>query len=339
MDQLKLELKTFERKFEKKYGRPPARDDIRALPDIKYRYKQYATLQRERHKKEVVQETPHRNETTELDLPVELGPTPQIYGKVLGLFDMKVSPIKKESVVSPETSLKISGGVSGVNRSPKLQEVKRRLDFELTPRKSPKKNLYGPNSPFKFDGVQLSIQTPRRNLRSLMAESEMTSGGSPSPIIKRPIGKPLLQLARENEKFMEETDEFSDDEVISREIKDVFQNDEIPQDEQALEDLTDVVFKRTKRKHILRPAVNGSATPQPIQVNIKDEMARLKQQAIDEFNGVETASSAVMQTADKAPTTSTRRKPKKYNLVSNNFRRLKLPKAKNKGKGNRWGQR
>ncbi|SCU92319.1 LAFA_0F09494g1_1 [Lachancea sp. 'fantastica'] len=339
MDQLKLELKKFERRFEKKHGRPPARDDIRALPDLKYKYKQYAALQRERQRVNVLQVTPRRNVEDETDLPLEIGPTPQMYGKVLGLFDMKMSsPTKGVAVMSPEGSIDNLGADQSNQRSPLRNGVKtQHLDLTVSSRLSPQKRPYGPNSPFKFDGVELSVLTPRRNLQNLIAETESFGNVSPSPIIKRPMGKPLLQIVRESEKLMEDADELSDDDVISRSVKDVFQNDEEQQEDPTTEDESEVIFKRAKRKHILRPAATGLSTSDTIQVNIKEEMARLKQQAIDEANGIETTSTTITQTSSKATSTTTRKRPQKYNLVSNNFRRLKLPKAK--GKGRKWGRR
>ncbi|SCU89822.1 LANO_0D06568g1_1 [Lachancea nothofagi CBS 11611] len=335
MDQLKLDLKRFERKFEKKYGRPPGREDIRALPDVKSKYKQYAAFQIEKQRqsaKDPVEKTPQRNE------PVELGPTPQIYGKVIGLFDMKVSPLKNTRIISPEAS---SSRIQTEISVQKQLEVKRCLDFNLTPKISPKRYAYGPNSPLKFDDIQLSIHTPRRNLRNLIAENDNNSAGSPSPIIKRHLGKPLLQIARENERMMKETDALSDDEVISSKVKDVFGDDEDDDlDAQTEDELgeEEVIFKRSKRKHILRPAKSALKTVQPLDVNVKEEMARLKQQAIDEFNGVEPTKPLVTQASVASVTKTTRTKNKKYNLVSNNFRRLKLPKSK--GKGNKkWGRR
>ncbi|CEP60931.1 Sld2p LALA0_S02e02938g [Lachancea lanzarotensis] len=338
MDQLKLELKSFERRFEKKHGRPPGREDIRALPDLKYKYKQYASLQRERQRIEVLQVTPHRNDEIETDLPLEIGPTPQMYGKVLGLFDMKMSsPTKRAAVMSPEGSIGGLGETQRLSKSPKTEGVKTHLDLTLERRLSPKKRFYGPNSPFKFDGVDLSVHTPRRNLHNLIAETESFGTGSPSPIIKRPMGKPLLQIVRESEKLLDDIDELSDDDVISRSVKDVFQNDGDQQEDPNTEDESEVVFKRSKRKHILRPAASGLSAPEPLQVNIKEEMAKLKQQAMDEANGIETKSTDAGQTVSKSAIVKTRRRPQKYNLVSNNFRRLKLPKAK--GKGRKWGRR
>lgn len=42
MDQLKIEIKLWERSFEKENGRLPEKEDIKADKEIKRKYKQYA---------------------------------------------------------------------------------------------------------------------------------------------------------------------------------------------------------------------------------------------------------------------------------------------------------
>ncbi|SCU94699.1 LADA_0G10440g1_1 [Lachancea dasiensis] len=344
MDQLKLELKRFERKFESKYGRTPTREDIRSLPDIKNKYKQYAVLQVDRDRKRAVENSVTEH-TPQKEQSVEFGPTPQIYGKVMGLFDLRMSPIKNATVRSPGL---LSGQGNKTLEPPKPTGSAIYARYTLTPRKSPKStSKYGPNSPLKFDDVHLSVRTPKRNLQSLLAANGDSSVGSPSPIIKRPLGKPLLQIARETEKILEEMEEFSDEDVVSRNVRDVFRNEDGSEDDLDTEDEVQeqekIVPKRSKRKHILRPAKNALAlTSEPPQVNIKEEMARLKQEALDELRGIQPSGAAVSQ-ATTAKTATTNANPKrsrnrKYNLVSSNFRRLKLPTSK--GRGNkRWGRR
>lgn len=311
MDQLKLELKRFEKKFEQKHGRPPARDDVRALPEIKNKYKRYSALQLEKQRLErdriVLQETPHRDE------PIELGPTPQIYGKAIGLFDMSLSPLKPTTVLSPEKNK--TEQVEGIE----IHQVRRRLDLSLTPKSSPKKRSYGPNSPMKFDNIQLSVQTPRRNLWALVSGSMSKTSSSPSPLIKRPTGKPLRQILEEHEKILEDIEAMSDDEVTQVNIRDVFQDDDNAAEDDSNEET--VIHKRSKRKHVLRPTKEALKDGEPISVNIHEEMARLKQQAID---GVGQEIAPPIDNAVKVSASKARRRNNKFNLVSNNFRRLKL---------------
>ncbi|KAM3163452.1 DNA replication regulator SLD2 [Lachancea thermotolerans] len=342
MGQLKLELKRFEKQFQRKYKRPPARDDVRALPEIKEKYKQYSAFQLARQRKDAapnVGATPRRYEggTPRRHEEVELGPTPQIYGKAISLFEMKLSPLKPVTVVSPQASSHspqaVTTEVHQVTTA-EIHQFKSQPDLSLTPKRSPKKTTYGPNSPMKFDNVQLSVHTPRRNLRALLDDSVNDATGSPSPIIKRPSGKPLRQILEEHEKLMEDLEEMSDEEVVRANVKDIFQDDsDATEDEETDEAM---LIKKPKRKHILRPAKNALAAQQPFQVNVHEEMERLKQQAASGIDGTIPVKKPASDA--KASNTKTRRGNRKYNLVSNNFRRLKLPKAKGKG-GKRWGRR
>ncbi|CUS20648.1 LAQU0S01e11430g1_1 [Lachancea quebecensis] len=334
MDQLKLELKRFEKQFQRKHKRPPARDDVRALPDIKEKYKQYSAFQLAKQKKDPapnLRATPRRYEE------VELGPTPQIYGKAISLFEMKLSPLKPVTVVSPQTSSHspqaMTTEVSHITAE-EIHQFKSQPDLSLTPKRSPKKATYGPNSPMKFDNVQLSVHTPRRNLRALLNDNVNNTPGSPSPIIKRPSGKPLRQILEEHEKLMEDLEEMSDEEVVRANVKDVFQDDSDATEDEEIDEA--MLIKKPKRKHILRPAKDALAAQQPFQVNVHEEMERLKQQAASGIDGTIPVKKPVLDPKGKG--TKTRRGNRKYNLVSNNFRRLKLPKAKGRG-GKRWGRR
>lgn len=326
MDHLKLELKRWERAFEHKHGRQPNRNDIKRVPEIKSKYIQYSLL---RSKPEVQSDKTHN--TPNKTQPTELGPTPQIYGKVISIFDMKVSPVKPNSVISPATT-----APQPLEPSNDIQTVKRRLDFSITPRTSPKKANYGPNSPLKFENVEIRIhRTPMKDNAatiSLLGKSP----GSPSPIIKRPLAKPFLQLAKEHEKIMEEMETWSEEEVIARKIKDVFQEDHDETEDE--DDMQQELPKRVKRRHILRPAKKQTNQDPKIPDNLHNELARLKRQALGQYDDEQSkeVSTDAETKAEKSPIKK-RGGRKKYNTVSNNFRRLKLPSAKRSN--GRWRRR
>lgn len=98
LDKLKIELKTWEHDFIDKNKREPTRDDIKSLRTVRQMYKQYSTLKKkqslQRQKvdtQESVELPAHKKDHDEV---VEIGPTPQVYGKAISIFDMNLSPIK-----------------------------------------------------------------------------------------------------------------------------------------------------------------------------------------------------------------------------------------------------
>lgn len=417
INQLKLKLKKWEHEFLQINNAPPTKDDIKKLPEIKRMYKEYALLK----KKEISKAgTPckktsssHQQQrpTPGRTVKVELGPTPQIYGKVISLFEMNLSPVKTQQipVVSPCKTISQVSSPCEVSAPflPSIQEegnhdsVKRQLTFlpdHLTPSSSPfKKDIpeistsiptsqcshnftsssapvgtnqyYGPNSPLKLRetvGIVLS-QTPKKRDTSSSISRTTPSGKStfsihlsPSPIIgiKRTF-KSLSQLAKEHEQILDEfkmtkrnsskgvnQDDEEEEEIISHKVKDVFQDDD--ETEEELEQEQKRLPQRKKRRRILRPALlekDNNVQPR----NIHNEITKLKQNALNQFMGVyeeadgveegeptETDRKATEANASKAAPKKTRKS--KYNTVSNNFRRLKLP-SRSRNRNPRWRRR
>ncbi|GAV55493.1 hypothetical protein ZYGR_0AV01240 [Zygosaccharomyces rouxii] len=366
LDQLKIELKTWEYEFHNKNKRPPTKDDIKRLPDIKKMYKQYQALKRQNTEvpqapKVVV--TPSKNDTSPRKSAtikkndfsnVELGPTPQIYGKAISIFEMKLSPVKKAL------------NFEEINETPSDQPVdtvqddtKRQLTFPSnTPNSSPFKKprpielkYYGPNSPLKLDeeNINLSIKntsplkrTPQKNMS---LPNDLTSF-SPSPLVKRPLTKSLLELAKEHKEFLREFRESGGQE------NPFSQETEGSSDEQNMDDGHSGVEgkeKKTKKRKIIR-RLDTSEEGKMVPKDISKELRKLKKQQVNEFLGNEAAEETEEDEQDghtdterknenqtPAAKPKPRKRTSKYNLVSNNFRRLKLPR---KHSGNRrWSRR
>ncbi|ODV89428.1 hypothetical protein CANCADRAFT_4049 [Tortispora caseinolytica NRRL Y-17796] len=85
MDLLRRELKTWEKDFKKKHGRKPNKNDIKSDKAIASLYKSYNDMKRE-PKNDIFNETP-----TKLIGQV-VGPTPDLKGRVLSIFDIKSPP-------------------------------------------------------------------------------------------------------------------------------------------------------------------------------------------------------------------------------------------------------
>ncbi|GMC41474.1 unnamed protein product [Saccharomyces cerevisiae] len=174
LDKLKIELKTWEHDFIDKNKREPTRDDIKSLRTVRQMYKQYSTLKKkqslQRQKvdtQESVELPAHKKDHDEV---VEIGPTPQVYGKAISIFDMNLSPIKpiymtftnnidvnndNSKTISNESSprktilLKSSPADRTLVAEP-ISSVKRQLNFQMlnassarTPTSSPCKNRNG----------------------------------------------------------------------------------------------------------------------------------------------------------------------------------------------------
>lgn len=365
LDQLKIGLKTWEYEFQNKNKRPPTKDDIKRLPEIKNMYKQYQGLKR--HNTEVSQTprvvvtpskdgtSPRKSMTTKKNdfCNIELGPTPQIYGKAISIFEMKLSPVKKALNFEEVNETPSQKPVDNVQ-----DDAKRRLEFpSTTPNSSPFKlpkpidsKYYGPNSPLKLEeeNINLSIrngsplkQTPQKNTSF---NNDPTSF-SPSPLVKRPLTKSLLELAKEHEEFLREFKENDAQEnPFSQEVEDSSTERYISDGHSE----ADGKEKKTKKRKIIR-RFGTNEESRLVPKDISKELRKLKKQQVNEFLGneaTEETDDEVDENADteennkhQAPVTKPkpRKRASKYNLVSNNFRRLKLPK-KNSG-NRRWSRR
>lgn len=445
LDKLKIELKTWEHDFIDKNKREPTRDDIKSLRTVRQMYKQYSTLKKkqslQRQKvdtQESVELPAHKKDHDEV---VEIGPTPQVYGKAISIFDMNLSPIKpiymtftnnidvnndNSKTISNESSprktilLKSSPADRTLVAEP-ISSVKRQLNFQMlnasstrTPTSSPCKNrngklveinkcsptinpplesgkssgYYGPNSPLKLDeenihlNISLNSSTKRRlqiaypSLQKTPSkdQADISTSFSPSPLIRRPLTKSLIELAREHteivkefgvlqEEDIEEEEEGEEDEneknheddfgledelIRPKVVKDIFQEDDDNEDSQAREDT--FIRKRPKRRKVIRRLRDNDPETETagFERDVHKELVKLKRRKVAEFLGSTSqisdtefehdpeASSGVVSSEQKP--TAKRKGRKKYNLVSNNFRRLKLPK-KNRFSNGRWGRR
>ncbi|QLQ78147.1 hypothetical protein HG537_0A03940 [Torulaspora globosa] len=350
-DQLKVELKRWEHAFIKEHGRDPNKDDIKRLPEIRNMYKKYARLRNDQSI-----EVSNSAQEPDKSCVMELGPTPQIYGKAMSIFDMNVSPIKTSLTRVCEEPA-VENDTTDVVPSCQDMSVKRQLTFTslASPRKESdyKPKAYGPNSPLKWgkENLQISIKCVSPVKRTpVKGVNQETMSFSPSPLIKRPLTRPLLELMKEHEAIVEEFKEMEnrdDDEtlLLSKKPDNIFAEE----DETELDDQRKTV--KTRRRKILRRRVIEEED-KGIERNIAEEIMKLKRQQVNEFLGVDENATEdnkdsrtevdedqgqTEETIKKSTQKGGKKRNKKYNLVSNNFRRLKLPTKK---AGNRrWNNR
>ncbi|CAI4046041.1 hypothetical protein SUVZ_11G1080 [Saccharomyces uvarum] len=447
LDKLKIELKTWEHKFIDTHSREPTRDDIKGLRDVKQMYKQYSILKKKHglQQQELIAQEPTKMlvHIKDQDEIMEIGPTPQVYGKAISIFEMNLSPIKPVYMTTtnnfgadddsktisnqPSPQMTISQESSPANRtlvSESISNVKRQLNFQMlkapsssrTPISSPCKKegpslegekpdpeltmvkpmlepskpsrYYGPNSPLKLEeeNIHLNISLESNTKRRLQMafpslqktpskdnHARVSTSFSPSPLIRRPLTKSLIELAKEHieivkefsivqEEEEEEDDDGGNDDgdeedenegtlegglVRSTVVKDIFQEDD-NEDSQPKEGT--FIKKRPKRRKIIKRLRDGNpeSDNSSVRRDVHKELMKLKKRKVAEFLGStselpdsesedddEAANSSVKPEQKPA---AKRKGRKKYNLVSNNFRRLKLPK-KNRFPNRRWGRR
>lgn len=350
MDQLKRELKEWEHDFITKYKRSPKKNDIDCLPLIKLKYKKYSKFK----KLGKVNNTPIKRggeqvvdggEDEDTFYDEEIGPTPQIYGKSIGLFELNLSPVKKRlDLTSSEGSSEGEGPDDGESDDLGNETVV--------------KSSYGPNSPMKIEtNLKLYQRTP---IKQEEEEAPMIINGiSPSPIFKRSLTKSLKELETEYQNVRKELkldeikEEDEDEETVGEDPEESVPPVQEPQ--------------RKKRKGIAKRVDSNTKEEEEEEeershkeINLHAMLRNLKRQKLKEFidkqssmgispiltNKLELEDIQLNHhhgdknndtTSKKKEINKRKRRAKKYNLVSNNFRRLKLPN-KSRRNGN-WRRR
>lgn len=234
------------------------------------------------------------------------------------------------------------------------ESVKRQLNFSITPNSSPMKeklelapavsrSVYGPNSPLKLGDLSVHIsETPRKVRRLNMGRSPF----SPNPLIKRPA-KSLYELAREHEVIKDEFEIISresgefgairrlaDELKLEEEMNETRENDNVDDlpIERRYASKAKTIKKRTKAK--MRPALQNKPVNLPNK-NVHAQIAKLKEREYNKLMGNDVSESeSEEEVQPKAPK---KVRKSKYNLVSNNFKRLKLPTKKRNNSN--WGRR
>ena len=353
MDALKIEIKLWERAFEKEHGRLPEKDDIKKDKEVKRKYKQYAQLKKDATVKpsvEVnVEQTPVKSHVN--NTKAEFGPTPQMNGKLVSIFEMQVSAMKTHQ--SDQEDI-----VGSPVRSNDL--VRRQLNFSITPNSSPMKQVpnlsanivvsrpkYGPNSPMRIGdiGLQLS-ETPKTLGRTLDLKS---SPFSPSPLIKRPV-KTLSQLAKEHaiikDEFESNPEDFSEFTAIRTLTEKLMQEEHMDiieeGDEGTVGNETEsnyvrkvkTIKKRTKAK--MRPAALNEKSTNIPDKNVHEQLAKLKEREYNKMLGKEVEESESDSEQQSNPPVKKKQRKSKYNLVSNNFKRLNLPTKAGRNRASKW---
>ncbi|CAB4257146.1 similar to Saccharomyces cerevisiae YKL108W SLD2 Single-stranded DNA origin-binding and annealing protein [Maudiozyma barnettii] len=386
---LRKELKDWEHNFINIQHRSPTKTDINANPTIQYKYKQYSQLKRKQTKTPSLKATKiqrHSQKHREIRSPIvkhdenntviEIGPTPQIFGKSISIFELNLSPVKRklqipdemngnlgEQSIDGESAAIVGNNIFGMdfNDSPFIEDS---IDIQpLTEPSSdsttissmvpdlnklmiPMMKKYGPNSPLKLPidlSVQIRPRTPneKRRIRAIQENSSDSSANTPPSLWKRNISKSLRDLEDE---YLEASKTF-----VPKQIHDIQQQQDTKntnsKDNLSANDANDedrnIIPKGKRRKFRIRrfedksTKMEGSTT---IKINLHKRMHKLKKKQLRKImKDLDMEDQTIFSESEdesdhnEDQVSSQKKKPsrkKKYNLVSNNFRRLKLPSKK-----------
>lgn len=156
IDAVKRDIKHWEHSFTKSKGRPPGKSDVKKHSQINQLYKIYKSLKRGNsdhidiipglsdEEDDGKEESPGNS----VLLAPELGPTPQAQGKVLSIFDMKVTPPQSSPLKTKDNKPEM----------PEMSEFK-------TPTKLPKPTISTPKGSSLMDKLKSAgspIKTPAK---------------------------------------------------------------------------------------------------------------------------------------------------------------------------------
>ncbi|KAI5948849.1 SLD2 [Candida theae] len=209
---VKQEIKDWEHAFQSKHGRLPSRSDVRNNPKIKALYSKYRSCKSNKQapatkEKLTVQEDVDDNENVLPTPNGELGPTPQANGRVLSIFDVKLtppesSPLRSKSAHVPDVLSSFDGA------SPETTPVKakRRLSFS-----TPTKTSTGATPTTVTKTLQQTVETPRY-LKSNVTTPTFRKNAidfsiSPSPLKPNRLRRKLMDVYNMSIMEIEEEEE------------------------------------------------------------------------------------------------------------------------------------
>ncbi|CCF57962.1 hypothetical protein KAFR_0D03140 [Kazachstania africana CBS 2517] len=305
---LRKELKTWEHDFIQKFNKSPKKKDIELNHEIKLKYKKYSNLKKRKHDQQITYHSPIRLPSQEI---TEVGPTPQIFGTSISIFDLNLSPVKRKLILNDNNDDNAAAAADTDDDEDDEEDDKLIQDVE--PRRLIERHSkYGPNSPMKFSlNKNIKFKTPTKL-------NENITSMSPSPIWKKSLNKTLKQLEDE---FNEIQSEFG---TISPKEEQEGQEERKDQEEQEGIQESQPVKKRNIKEKPL-----GAPNLSPIKINLPEKLKKLKKQQLNSFFNETIDENTESEPEEKQEVIKTKpKRKKKYNLVSNNFRRLKLPSRK-----------
>lgn len=244
MEEVRSYIKTWEHDFQRAHGKVPSKEDIKKDAVIRMKYKQYSLYKQGKPEKankikvpQLYPSTPSKRRILQLTTPqktspsspfnnghgnlggspsivTELGPTPQLNGRVLSIFEILRSPQK--SPLKKITAAANDGfeAESPDNPSGFKTPTKKKLNFNMkdksinnlgnlrTPSKTPKKHIeetpayFNEETPYNTASVSPSKRPVSNSFDAVHSyDDDQTSLESHSPLFKKV--KPISKLIRE----------------------------------------------------------------------------------------------------------------------------------------------
>ncbi|ABN65256.2 predicted protein [Scheffersomyces stipitis CBS 6054] len=335
MEQLKTVIKKWEYSFREKNDRLPSKSDIKANADIHKLYSKYRALKSGGHSSHSKRN--YENEDIESDLiPTvrELGPTPQANGKVLSIFDMRMTPPES----SPLKSRQTSANPFTEFKTPTKVRVKHELRNTPTRTDRGKESIF--NKLKNLSTENNHLETPKKKETQLVTPTRnpvIDFSVSPSPLKShRFFTKKLTDVFHEI-KAMENSDELEIEENEEEDIHEDIDNDNDGNQKPRRKKFT---MKRTTRRWKMKPTIQANVDGDSIaKKNIHDEIKKLDDKQKTDLE----AYMASDDESEEEPIIVKKAKPqsgaKKIKPMSNNYQRLKINDPRSKAFKRRMSRR
>ncbi|EGW34330.1 uncharacterized protein SPAPADRAFT_149052 [Spathaspora passalidarum NRRL Y-27907] len=330
--ELKRKIKNWEHEFQKKNNRLPSKSDVKGNPEISKLYSLYKTT---KSGKTAVPSKPPQPPPQSPHKPIpaspgmELGPTPQANGKVLSIFDYRMtppesSPLKRKSTITEMSPARQNMGppespIKKIQMETPTKPKVRQLNF-VTPTKKPTKiNFETPD--YLSHGVRALQQDPTTPASGRKLNFAAVFSVSPSPLKINRFGKKLADVYNASVHEMDmEIPEMSDEEHSE---EDVAQEDE---DGTITTYRKKKTQKRSTRRSKLAPVFMDQDAPQ--NVNVQEEMTKIEQQEkkrLASYINSDVESEEEESNVFVDTTVKKTRKP-----VADNYKRLKINDARSR---------
>ncbi|RCK58901.1 DNA replication regulator SLD2 [Candida viswanathii] len=334
--EVKQKIKEWEYAFREKNNRLPSKSDIKENSEIRKLYSLYRAIKlgkppKEAPKKEPVSESPVRKNV--FDSAGELGPTPQANGRVLSIFDFKMTPPESSPLKKKSTNTNLPSSPQKMDMPPPDSPVKRIM--VETPTKNRVRLLATPTKSRSIDFSAFSPGYRKENPQTPTSGSSVAVVDfqvSPSPMKPlRGIGKKLADLYKS---AIEEAETLKDSEFADGELVDEVIEEEGQSGDEEDETETTTVYKRKRTQKRLTKRVKMA--PRPVEekptldnINIQKKVSKMEEKEREHIEAYinsedEEEEDEVKPRVPESPVKKTR-KP-----TANNFQRLKIndPRAK-----------
>lgn len=366
MEDLKYQIKKWEHDFQKSHHRVPSKQDIKLHPEIRNLYKSYHNFKKpkdvkveEKNEEDLVDiqisEVVTDTEEIETSKPAELGPTPQANGKVLSIFDFRLTPPESSPLKGRKNKLPPPNDIF---KTPTKTRVRDLLEVKGTSLTSKFQSLS--DSPSKqFTGLETPQYLGKNNKKfdfSIPSTAEINS----SPIAPSPSKTVLVTPTKAIPTFLISPSPLKPHRFLNKKLSDVFNEFKNIQEENLEEQFEEEIEhesdyetdtgtetgstykrkkkftqKRTTRRFKMKPRLAEETSDKLVRKDVHKEIAKLTKTELEKIN---TAMHSE-EVKEEHPETDSdeeyvKQDPKNtkgmVKRTNNNFQRLKIndPRAK-----------